>query len=145
MLQFDGSIYKIPRVASGFTQEQVAECLDYSVSAIQAFEAGDRLPPNAVVAKMAELFDAPNLPIQHLRQDTMGRNVLPDVQVKGLAAAALALFNRIDDFPKIRRTLQDIAEDNQVSEDEKTEWEQTKRYLWEFVKAAMEVLYSDAD
>ena len=61
------NIYKIARESSGFTQEKASELLATSVTSLKAYEYSQRIPPDDIVIKMIEIYDAQYLAYQHLK------------------------------------------------------------------------------
>ena len=62
------NIYKRARKERGFTQEYAAEKLGISVESLRAYETGQRVPPDEVVADMVGLYNTLHLIVQHVRK-----------------------------------------------------------------------------
>ena len=75
------NIYQSARMAAGLTQEKAAELLNISVESIRAYETDKRVPPNQIVSDMTDIYQTPHLALQHLRQDPLARNWLPDTNI----------------------------------------------------------------
>jgi transcriptional regulator with XRE-family HTH domain len=70
------------RVASGFTQKQLAEFLGLTYQQIFKYEKGTNRIPSATLYRMAELFDVPVASFfEGCRADTGERSKLPDQRV----------------------------------------------------------------
>ncbi len=130
MSQYDGSVYGRPRVAKGFTQEKAAELVGVSVESIRAYECGIRVPPDQVVIRMVEVYDAPHLAYQHLRNaQEVARLYLPQIQEGvNLEAMVLRLQKEIRDFIRVQDELIDITCDGEISAEE---WPRFKKILKE--------------
>ena len=62
------NIYKTCRKAAELTQEAAAERLGISVESLRAYETGQRVPPDEVVADMFGLYNTLHLIVQHVRK-----------------------------------------------------------------------------
>lgn len=51
------NIYQTARKAAGLTQEAAAERLALSVESLRAYETGQRIPGNDIVARMCAVYD----------------------------------------------------------------------------------------
>ena len=117
------NLYKRARCATRLTQEGAAELLDISVESIKQYEGGRRVPPDEVVARMAEVYRLPWLTLEHAKAtDTLG--VLPSVEVKPLPAAMM------------------IAEDGRIDEDERPAFDRIVADLREIIAAMYQVIYA---
>ena len=140
------TIYQKARKTTALTQEQAAEQLFISVESIKAYEQGQRIPPNPIVAKMAEIYDAGWLAMLHLQYTEGGLGVLPErVSVQTLPTAAIMLINRVLDFAERNRDRQllRIAEDGQIDEKERPLFEEILEDLTELICAAYQVRYAE--
>ena len=147
MLTNGPNIYQTARKESRLTQEQAAECLDVSETTIKAWEQDARVPDNETVAKMAELYGAPWLALEHLRSAGSTLGVIPEVTVQSLPTAAITLINRVLDFAERHRDRQllRIAEDGIIDDSERPDFDAICRDLDGIVGAALQVKYtSDA-
>ena len=115
------NIYKTARAGAGLTQEQAAELLDLSVESVKAYETGQRTPPDATVALMAERYGTPWLRLEHARAtDELG--LIP----KGAAPqpfelVTIQLYTHMMAFAEKHRGQQllQIAADGVIDEDER--------------------------
>lgn len=116
------NIYKSARKVAGFTQEAAAERLCVSVESLRAYETGQRLPHNSVVAKMAVVYNNLMLGYEHCRStDDLMASIVPHVEQRDLMEIVVRLFNRmkrLDNKGSVARLLE-IAEDGKI---DKTEW-----------------------
>ena len=71
----NGNIYQAARKAAGLTQEAAAERLAVSDTSIRAYESGERLPGDDIVARMCAVYNVQYLGLQHLQLKTA---LLPD-------------------------------------------------------------------
>ena len=99
------TMYARHRNAAGITQEKAAELLGCAVRTVQAYEAGEIIPPDHVVALMCDVFPAPMLALEHLRaSSSMGKALIPEVTRLPLAQAACQLIYQIQDFTEKNRS-----------------------------------------
>lgn len=135
------NLYKRARCATRLTQEGAAELLDISVESIKQYEGGRRVPPDEVVARMAEVYRLPWLTLEHAKAtDTLG--VLPSVEVKPLPAATLTLANRLRGAADQLTELMMIAEDGRIDEDERPAFDRIVDDLREIIAAMYQVIYA---
>lgn len=59
MARDGGNIYQTARKAAGLTQEAAAERLAVSDTSIRAYESGERLPGDDIVARMCAVYNTP--------------------------------------------------------------------------------------
>lgn len=121
------NIYKRARKESGFTQEYAAEQLGISVESLRAYETGQRVPPDEVVANMFDLYNTLHLIVQHVRKkNAMYGLVVPDAPQIGALEASAKLRNRLDSFAERRgaRRLMLITEDNVIDDSERPEFDE---------------------
>lgn len=135
------NIYQSARGTTRYTQEQAAELLDISVESVKAYENDLRLPPNLTVVRMAQIYNAPWLALEHLAATAAPLGVLPEVRVQGLPTAVISLINRAADFRDHHRQLLRIAEDGVIDESERALFEDITGELEELISAALSVIY----
>lgn len=135
------NIYQSARRAARLTQEQAAELLDISVESVKAYELGGRLPPNLMVVRMVQAYEAPWLALEHLQVTAAPLGVLPEVRVQSLPTAVIALINRAADFKDHHRQLLRIAEDGVIDEEERPIFEDIAGELEGLISAAYSVIY----
>ena len=115
------NIYQTARLAAGLTQERAAELLDASVESIKAYETGQRLPPDARVAAMADVYGSPGLRLQHARAtDELG--VLPEEEAPlVLSRVTVTLVRTMLEWAEEHAglALLRIAEDDRIDADER--------------------------
>lgn len=137
------NIYQIAREATGFTQEKASELLDISVESLRAYELGKRIPPDKVVLKMIEIYNATYLAYQHLKTSVeVGKKYLPDFEVKSLPIAILTLQKEIKDFYKIEDRLIEIGADGIVDESELNDYHSILKELNDIVEAIISLKFS---
>lgn len=137
------NIYKKARRSTLLTQESAAEVLGLSAETVKQYEGGRRVPPDAVVQKMVELYETPWLAFAHeAEQDTLG--VLPKLtENQSLPTAVLSLINRCLALSDDYRQLMAIAEDGVVDEVERPVYDQIAVRVREVVRACFQVLYAE--
>lgn len=133
--------YQTARVAAGLTQERAAELLDVSPESVKAYEGGLRVPPDAVVRRMVDRYDAPELALAHASA-TDGLGVLDETQPRPLPLAAIALANRLRAASGMLVDLLEIAEDGRIDETERPVFDEIVADLRATVAAAYQVIYA---
>ena len=141
-------IYQAARKATGYTQEHAAELLSVSVRSLAEYEAGGRIPPNDVVERMVEIYNAQYLAYQHLKAtNALAARIIPAIEERSLMELALRIYNRLRRFAKegsVERLL-DIAEDGEIDQTERVEFEAILEDLREIVKSGLELEVYCAD
>ena len=121
------NIYKACRKTARLTQEAAAERLGISVESLRAYETGQRVPPDEVVADMSDQYNSLHLIVQHVREkNAMYGRVVPDVPQIGALEASAKMRNRLDSFTERRgaRRLMLITEDNVIDDSERPEFDE---------------------
>ena len=136
--------YQKARKTTCLTQEQAAERLGLSAESLKQYELGKRVPSNAVVWQMVQIYDTSWLALEHLRDTSEALGVLPEVTVQSLPTAAIQLINRVLDFADRHRDRQllRIAEDGVIDEAERSEFDDIVRDLDGIVGAALQVKFT---
>ena len=137
------TIYQKARKTTSLTQEQAAEQLDISVESVKAYELGGRLPPNATVARMVQIYGTPWLAMEHLQATEAPLEVLPPVKVQGLPTATLFLIDKATALSDEYRKLVQIAADGRIDESEVSDFEAIKAAIWDVIQAGYQVLYTE--
>ncbi|WP_434565139.1 helix-turn-helix transcriptional regulator [Thermoanaerobacterium thermosaccharolyticum] len=137
------NIYKIARKNAGFTQDEAAERLYISTRSIADYESGKTIPPDDVVCRMIELYDAPWLGYQHLRYSSeVGKRYLPDITLTDLARAVLRFQKEVRDIDSIDKDMIDIACDGEINDDELDRWQQVRKEIDEMAGAALAIMFT---
>lgn len=140
------NIYKTARMAAGITQERSAELIGCSVRTIAAYEQGERIPFDDVVVRMVDIYAAPYLGNQHLRQNSeIARQILPEVVPTNLPQAILHLQKEMNDFLRLRDEMIDITEDGIIDDSERARWEVVQNSLTRVAQAILAIEYTDAE
>ena len=136
--------YQKARKTTCLTQEQAAERLGLSAESLKQYELGKRVPSNAVVWQMVQIYDTSWLALEHLRDTSEALGVLPEVTVQSLPTAAIQLINRVLDFADRHRDRQllRIAEGGVIDEAERPEFDDIVRDLDGIVGAALQVKFT---
>lgn len=138
-------MYARHRNAAGLTQEKAAELLGCAVRTVQAYESGEIIPPDYVVALMCDVYPAPMLALEHLRaSSSMGRALIPEVSRLPLAQAACQLIYQIQDFTSKNRP-QDlvwISSNGKVDECEEQIFREIVDELEGIVQASIQLRYA---
>ena len=136
------NIYKNARRAAGFTQEAAAEQLGVSVESVRAYETGQRVPPNDVVEQMVICYNAQRLAYQHLHEtNILMARVVPELEPRSVLEVAVRIYNRLNQFQNGHGLdrLMAIAEDGQIDQNERLEFDDIMEDLREIVKSGLEL------
>ena len=143
MKRYCENIYKSARRNAGMTQEQAAEHLYVSVRSIAEYEAGRTTPPDDVVCRMVEVYQAKHLAYSHLKQSTeVGRRFLPELHILDLPRSVLKLQKEVRDVTDINHYMVDVACDGTVDEREHETWRRVETELSEMVGAGLSVIFA---
>ena len=140
------NIYQTARKAAGLTQEAAAERLAVSDTSIRAYESGERLPGDDIVARMCAVYDTQFLGVQHLQ---LSAALLPvciqEARPERLELATIKLVNRIIAFANRHRNdqLLAIAEDGLIDEEERPQFLAIAAELDEIIRAALALRYTE--
>ena len=140
------NIYQTARKAAGLTQEAAAERLALSVESLRAYEPGQRIPGNDIVARMCAVYDTQFLGVQHLQ---LSAALLPvciqEARPERLELATIKLVNRIIAFANRHRNdqLLAIAEDGVIDEEERPQFLAIAAELDEIIRAALALRYTE--
>lgn len=136
------NIYRAARRSAGITQEAAAERLSISTESIRAYETGLRVPPNDVVEQMVICYNTQHLAYQHLHEtNALAARIVPVLEQRSLLEVAVRIYNRMAQFSKNHKVEQllAMAEDGQIDETERTEFETIVADLRELIKSSMEL------
>ncbi|MGN2337923.1 helix-turn-helix domain-containing protein [Clostridium cagae] len=137
------NIYQIARESTGLTQERASELLDISVDSVRAYEGGKRVPPDRVVIKMIEIYNAQYLAYQHLKTSAeVGQKYLPNIEIKELPLAMLRLQKEVSDFIKLKDEMIEITCDGIIDDEEKPRWAKIMKELDDVVEAIMALKFA---
>lgn len=138
------NIYQTARESSGLTQEKAAERIGVSTESIRIYESGKRIPPDDVVVRMVDIYDARYLAYQHIKENVKaaGSLIPSNVEIKDLPTAVLRLQKEVNDFMKIREQMIDITCDGVISEDERPAWNRITKELDDISRAIMSLNFA---
>lgn len=133
--------FRTARQEAGMTQEAAAEASGVSIESWRAYEYGDRLPPQATMARICEALEANWLGIEYLREADEALVILPELTARELPLAVVTLVNRVLHFNERCRARQllAIAEDGIIDEAERDDYEEIVADLDGIVDAALAV------
>ena len=138
----NSNIYRTARNSAGYTQEAEAELLDLSVESIRAYETGVRFPGNDTVERMVEVYNTQHLAYQHLKTtNALMSRVVPALEERSIMEAAIRLNNRLNRFLKANTAerLLEMAEDGEITDDERMEFEEIVSSIRELTKSMLEL------
>lgn len=141
-----GNIYQTARKAAGLTQEAAAERLAVSDTSIRAYESGERLPGDDIVARMCAVYGVQYLGLQHLQlKTTLLPACIQTAQPEPLPVATIKLVRRVLAFAEAHRSdqLLEIAEDGVISDSERTLFDEIAGELGDIVQAALALQYAE--
>ena len=140
------NIYQTARKAAGLTQEAAAERLALSVESLRAYETGQRIPGNDIVARMCAVYNVQYLGLQHLQLKSA---LLPEcvqyARPELLPVATIKLVRRVLAFAEAHRSdqLLEIAEDGVISDSERALFDEIAGELGDIVQAALALQYAE--
>lgn len=136
------NIYLSARRAAGYTREKAAEMIPVSVRSLADYENGRTIPPNDVVERMCICYENLRLGFQHLHEtNVLAARLVPALEQRSVMEAVVRLYNRMkrfDDSCGLERLLE-IAEDNQIGEDERSDFNAIAADIRELVKTGLEL------
>ena len=141
-----GNIYQTARKAAGLTQEAAAERLAVSDTSIRAYESGERLPGDDIVARMCAVYNVQYLGLQPLQLKSA---LLPEcvqyARPEPLPVATIKLVRRVLAFAEAHRSdqLLEIAEDGVISDSERALFDEIAGELGDIVQAALALQYAE--
>lgn len=113
------NIYKSCRKMAGFDTVTACEKLGVGLRSLSEYENDTRVPPEKVVLKMADVYQAPQLPLVHLTTSTnLGRKYIPPVEILDLREAYLRYQIARDNAQHMDALIRNIVLDNQIGPDE---------------------------
>lgn len=136
------NIYFAARRGAGITREKAAEMLPVSVRSLGDYENGRTVPPNDVVERMCVCYGTQYLAYQHLHEtNVLAARIVPALERRSVMEAVIRLYNRMkrfDDSAGLER-LMEIAEDNQIGDDERNDFNAIAADIRELVKTGLEL------
>lgn len=137
------NIYRRARHTTPYTQEQAAEYLFVSDRTVKAWENGERVPDDETVRRMAEIYERPQLLLEHALTTDSILGVLPgSICIQSLPTAVLALINRTTALTEDYRKLMTIAEDGVIDEAERPTFDTITADIQSVIAAAYQVIYA---
>lgn len=120
------------------TLNQTSELLDIAPRTLSYYEAG-RNVPDEIVAKMVQVYDAPEIGYMYLTQETATGRLIFTAQIntKGIASRALELNVALREVNKQREVLEDICYDDIISDAEKKTFGECIRKLTKLAAACI--------
>ena len=135
------NLYQKARKTTCLTQEQAAERLELSTESLKQYELGKRVPPDAVVHRMVDLYGTAWLALEHRKAtDTLG--VLPELEIKSLPMASLSLRNRFCAAAGNLDELLLIAEDGVIDDTERTKFDSIVEEMRDLMAAICQLIYA---
>ena len=112
------------------------------MESIRAYETGQRVPPNDVVEQMVICYNAQRLAYQHLHEtNALMSRVVPALEQRSVLEAAVRIYNRMARFQREHgvERLMAIAEDGQIDQGERQEFEAIMEDIRDIVKSGLEL------
>ncbi len=115
----DKNIYQLKREEVGLTREQASQELFVSPDTIERIENQNQLPKPDLLLDMATLYREPALCNYYcVKECAIGRKYTPKLTDKSLSQIVLEMKLVMDDIIEEQTTLEKIAVDNCVKDDE---------------------------
>ena len=125
------------------TQERASELIDISVESLRAYENNIQIPPDSIVIRMIEIYDARYLAYQHLKTNAgVGRKYMPDIELKDLPMAILNLQKAVADYLKAEDEVIDIVYDGVIDKEERPRWETILQMLDKISEAILTLKFA---
>lgn len=139
-MKYTTNIYKIARLKVQISQVDAAENLAISRNCLNDYESDVRQVPDDVVANMMHIYKAKYLGYQHLRNNLVGKLILPPINPdKGIAAVAISSHIALDRLVIAINDLLDIAQDDYIDAGEQERFRMLQDAIQEAVSALMAV------
>ena len=140
------NIYQAARESAGRTQEAAAEQLACSVRSLCDYEAGVRPPPDDIVVRMVQVYDAQYLAYQHmLLAQQVAQMVLPPISVVGIAQATVGFVVKYRDLASIADDLLRIAADGVVDDNERPRFDEIVADLKSMAAQIYQITYAETE
>lgn len=125
------------------SREMAAELLGVSVSTLANYELGitKNVPPDSVVM-MSDLYRMPELKNHYCKNECpIGKNLPMATKECGLHGITVKILNSLDDedIKGMKKSLLSIAEDGEISPDEREEFDKIVRSLESLERAISEL------
>lgn len=124
------------------SREKTAELLGISSDSLKAYETGKTHVPSKVVLKMCVLYNAPELRNFHCRYYCpVGETCFPEIKVEDyeLSHLTLRILKSFHSVSSARDSLIEIAADNVITDDERSELDKILVTLDEITMHAQEL------
>ena len=125
------------------SREKAAELLGISSSSLANYELGiTKTVPVDMVVMMADLYKAPELRNMYCKQECpIGRMLPMATESKGLESITLKILKSLDEdeIKAMKKSLVDIAEDGEITEDEQEDFNSILERLDQIAKEISEL------
>lgn len=136
------TIYLSARRAAGYTREKASEMIPCSVRSLANYESGASIPPNDIVERMVVVYNAQYLAYQHLHEtNALAASIVPQLEQRNVMEIVVRLFNRmkkLDRKGSVER-LMEIAEDGQIDQGERAEFEEIMADIQALIQTGLEL------
>lgn len=113
------------------------------MTSLKAYEYSQRIPPDDIVIKMIEIYDAQYLAYQHLKTSVeVGKKYLPNIEITQLPIAILKLQKEVSDFIKCKDLMVEITCDGVIDDNERPQWNMIMKELDDIVTAIMSLKFA---
>lgn len=136
------NMYQKARKESTYTQEQAAELLHVSDTTVKAWEQGQRVPDNATVAQMAEVYRAPWLRSERAIETLAELGIADAGEGPGtLPEAVLSHYELSMEMEDGYRRLIQIASDGRIDQSERSEYAGFQQVLLSNIVAGLRLAF----
>ncbi len=136
------NVFKIARQEASLKQEDAIQQLGIKDSTtLSRYENDVTIPPDEIVAKMIQVYNAPWLGYMYLQQYTnVGKKILPQLVLGDFGLTVLKFQKEFSDINLVKSEMIDIACDGEVGVDEKQRWNVAMKEVKELIGAGISLL-----
>jgi transcriptional regulator with XRE-family HTH domain len=129
-------MYKTARKEAGMTLEEAAYRLHCAPRTLCKYESGQLRVPPEMALSMGQVYNRPELPLNHCAEKcAIGRVYHPVFEVGNVATGTLQLMRELQDVNQRMDDLVSIAADGRISPEELPEFEEILQELMELGEA----------
>ncbi len=142
------NIYFMCRKHAGLTRAEAAFRLGISERTMANYESyyggsSGHCPPDETILKMAEVYNTPHLPFQHIIKNTLiGQTLFPEIKISDLPSAFLSFQSEIADITPLEHAMRKAILDDRIDEDEIVTITQFNQEVMESAMSGLSLVFS---